>query len=168
YTPASTATAMTRRRTLGLCHQEMGPGSVTRGSAGMDAIALQPSKVARRLPAVEASRTIPRHARPLGRTRVAGLPAPHHEGSRGAPRHGSPHVVLRLRPHRAQLPGREPDATDVAAALSASRPPADCADGRGHRPDWRSQREEERATSPFRGADPGERAPPARPAGAVI
>src|SRR2546422_6116873 len=47
YTPASTATAMTRRRTLGLCHQEMGPGSVTGGGAGMDAIALQDRKSTR-------------------------------------------------------------------------------------------------------------------------
>src|SRR3989454_217529 len=168
YAPASTAIAITRRRTLGFCHHERGPGSATGGGAGMDTIALQPSEGARRLPAVGGSRTIPRHVRPLGRTRLAGLRAPRHAGPRGAPRHGSPHAVLRLRPHRAQLPGREPDAADAAAAVSARRPQADCADGRRHRPDWRSQREAERATSPFRGADPGERAPPARPAGAAV
>src|SRR6266478_7445263 len=136
YAPASTATAITRRRTLGFCHQESGPVSVTGGGAGMDAIALQPSEAARRLPAVKASRTIPRHARPLGRTRVAGIRAPHHEGARGAPRHGSPHTVLWLRPHRAQLPGRKPDAADAAAAFSTGRPQADRADGRGHGSDW--------------------------------
>src|SRR6266550_5170497 len=71
YAPASTATAMTRRRIFGFCHQEIGPGSVTGGGAGMDAIALQPSVAARRLPALVASRTIPRHVGPLRGAGVA-------------------------------------------------------------------------------------------------
>src|SRR6266571_1628612 len=65
YAPASTATAMTRRRIFGFCHQEIGPGSVTGGGAGMDAIALQPSVAARRLPAAT-----------LGCNAMASIPAP--------------------------------------------------------------------------------------------
>src|SRR2546427_4406218 len=115
YAAASTATAMTRRRTLGLCHQEMGPGSVTGGGAGMDAIALQPSKVARRLPAVEASRTIPRHAGPLRGARVARFRPPRHAGNRDAPRRGAPHGVLRVRSDRTQPAARQSHADHAAA-----------------------------------------------------
>src|SRR6266550_7061987 len=158
YAPASTAIAITRRRTLGFCHHERGPGSATGGGAGMDTIALQPSEGARRLPAVGGSRTIPRHAGPPGRTRVARLHPSRHPRPRGSPRCGSPDAVLRLRPHGTQFPSREPDAADAAAALSARRPPADRTDGRGHRPDRRSQRQAEGTAAPFRGADPGERA----------
>src|SRR6266853_2226150 len=117
YAPASTATAITRRRTLGFCHQEMDPGSVTGGGAGMDAIALQPSKAARRLPAVEASRTIPRHAGPLHGAHVARFRPPRHSGDRGAPRRGAPHRILWLRSDRAQPAARQPDAADAAAAF---------------------------------------------------
>src|SRR3989442_7396433 len=85
YAPASTATAITRRRILGFCHQERGPGIVTGGGAGMDAIALQPSEVARRLPAVEASRTIPRHVGPVRRARVAGARPPPPPAGGGPP-----------------------------------------------------------------------------------
>src|SRR3989454_12832843 len=118
YAAASTATAMTRRRTFGFCHQEMGPGSVTGGGAGMDAIALQPSEAARRLPAVEASRTIPRHARPLGRTRVAGPRAPPPTGPGGAPPPRAPpdgRAALTPPPHP---PGAEPVASGVSRRLS--------------------------------------------------
>src|SRR2546429_4437580 len=107
YAPASTATAITRRRILGFCHQERGPGRVTGGGAGMDAIALQPSEAARRLPAVEGSHTIPRHVRPLGRTRLAGPRAPRPPGPRRAPPPRPPPPVLRRPPHRPPLPRRE-------------------------------------------------------------
>src|SRR6266850_4288955 len=81
YALASTATAITRRRILGFCHQESGAVRVAGGGAGMDAIALQPSEAARRLPAVKASRTIPRHVGPVRRARVAGLRPPRHAGN---------------------------------------------------------------------------------------
>src|SRR5205823_14428146 len=83
----------------------------------MDAIALQPSEVAGRLPAVGGSRTIPRHAGSPCGARVAGLHPSRHAGPRGSPRSGSPYAVLRLRPHRTQLSGRETDAPDAAAEI---------------------------------------------------
>src|SRR2546422_1700976 len=101
---------MPRRRTLGFCDQEMAPGSVTGGGAGMDAIALQPSEAARRLPAVEASRTIPRHARPLGRTRVAGRCAPPPPTTPRAPPPRSPPPLLPPLPHPPPPPPRAPPA----------------------------------------------------------
>src|SRR2546422_11445986 len=90
-------TTLFRSRILGFCHHESGPGMVTGAGAGagMDAIALQPSKVARRLPAVGASRTIPRHAGPLGRTRVAGGCATHPHKAPGGPRARSPGALVR-------------------------------------------------------------------------
>src|SRR5437879_12880928 len=121
YAATSTATAITRRRVFWFCHQERGWGSVTGGGAGIDAIALQPSKDAPRLPAVERSRTIPRHVRPRRRAPVARLRAPPPPGPRGPSCRGSPHGVLRLRSHSTQLSGREPDAADAAAPLSAGR-----------------------------------------------
>src|SRR2546428_14059750 len=123
YAAASTATAMTRRRTFGFCHQEMGPGSVTGGGAGMDAIPLQPSEAARRLPAVVAARTIPRHARPLGRTRVAGLPGPHPQGSWGAPPPRPPPAALRPPPPPPHLPRPGPHAPAAVPALFTCPPP---------------------------------------------
>src|SRR3989442_7047828 len=92
--------------------------------AGMDAIALQPSKVARRLPAVGASRTIPRHAGPLGRTRVAGVRAPHPERTRRAPRPRSPHAVLRPPSDPAPPPRPETDAPAASAAVFTCPAPA--------------------------------------------
>src|SRR5207248_6989910 len=59
YAAASTAAAISRARVLGCCHQVTGLGRET--GAGIEAIALQPSEGHRRLPAVGASRTIPRH-----------------------------------------------------------------------------------------------------------
>src|SRR2546426_11220890 len=122
YAPASTATAITRRRILGFCHQERGPGRVTGGGAGMDAIALQPSEVARRLPAVEASRTIPRHVGPVRRARVAGVRPPPYAGGREPPRPGGPHGGLALRSDRAH-PAARHTPTHHTAAGPPPRPP---------------------------------------------
>src|SRR5260370_8508869 len=79
YAPPSTATAITRARVFGLCHQDVPPGrAVGATGAGMEAIALQPSGAARRLPAVGGSRTLPRHVGSLPPTRLARpLPPPH-------------------------------------------------------------------------------------------
>src|SRR3989442_3225517 len=163
YAPASTATAITRRRMLGFWHQERGPGRVTEGGAGMDAIALKPSEVARRLPAVEASRTIPRHVGPVRRARVAGLRPPRYAGDRDPPRRGAPHGVLRLRSDRARPAARQSHADHAAAALPARRPQAHRADGRRHRPDRRSERQAQRAAAALEGADPRASATPSRP-----
>src|SRR5438477_425292 len=68
YAAASTAAAISRARVLGCCPQVTGLGNET--GAGIEAIALQPSEGHRRLPAVGASRTIPRHVGPLLRAPV--------------------------------------------------------------------------------------------------
>src|SRR2546426_4676778 len=122
YAPASTATAITRRRILGFCHQERGPGRVTGGGAGMDAIALQPSEVARRLPAVEASRTIPRHVGPVRRARVAGGRPPPYAGEPGPSPPGTAPGVLRLRSDRPP-PAAPPTPPAQSAAAPPPRPP---------------------------------------------
>src|SRR5207249_5234699 len=137
YAATRTAAAIRRARVLGCCHQVTGLGRET--GAGIEAIALQPSEGHRRLPAVGASRTIPRHVGPLCGARVAWLPAPRHATDPAPSRRAAPDRVLRLRPHRAQLPGREPDAAHAAATLPAVRPQTDRADGRRHWSDRRSQ-----------------------------
>src|SRR2546429_6839652 len=60
YAPASTAIAITRRRTLGFCHHERGPGSATGGAPGRATFAFQPGEGAGPWPPVGASLPIPR------------------------------------------------------------------------------------------------------------
>src|SRR2546429_1877210 len=113
---------MRRARVVGFCHHVTGLGRET--GAGIEAIALQPSEGHRRLPAVGASRTIPRHGGPFRGTQVAGarlpryapLPTPCDRGAAGG--------VRPPRPHRAPPSGRGPDAPPPAAAPPPAPPPA--------------------------------------------
>src|SRR2546430_3851898 len=111
---------MRRARVLGFCHHVTGLGRET--GAGIEAIALQPSEGHRRLPAVGASRTIPRHGGPFRGTQVAGAAPPP-----DTPLPPPPAPAVAAAPRRPTPPPRPPstpapDSSPTTAALSSSLP----------------------------------------------
>ena len=93
---------------------------------------------------------------------MARVRVPRHAAAVAAPRRGTAHGVLRLRPDRAQLAARQSHAADAAAPLPAPRPQTHRADGRRHRTDWRPERQAGRAPAALARADPREPAAAAR------